>query len=211
MNIIIVGPPGAGKGTQAKKIAKEFNLVHISTGDILRDQMEQKTEIGLAINDLMNAGQYVSDDIIIPLLRDRLLEDDCKNGTVLDGYPRNIYQAERIDETVSEITAVVDIEVDDEHIIARMSGRRSCPDCGKVYNILYYPPKKENICDDCGAELMTRPDDAPEIVKERLETYRERTNPVIEFFRQRGKVITVDGTQKIDDITRSIVASIKAN
>lgn len=211
MNIIIIGPPGAGKGTQAKKIAKEFNLVHISTGDILRDQMEEKTEIGLAINDLMNAGQYVSDDIIIPLLRERLLKEDCKNGTVLDGYPRNIYQAERIDETINEVTAVVDIEVDDEHIIARMSGRRSCPDCGKVYNILYYPPKKENVCDDCGAELMTRPDDAPEIVKERLETYRERTNPVIEFFKNREKVITVDGTQKIEDITKSIVDSIRAN
>ncbi len=213
MKIVMLGAPGAGKGTQAVNIAKEFGIPHISTGDIFRANIKNQTELGMKAKSYMDKGALVPDDITIGMLLDRIADNDCKNGFVLDGFPRTIPQAESLKGALSlqdtKIDHAVDIEVPDEVITARMGGRRSCPKCGGTYHIVFNAPKQEGICDNCGTELVQRADDKPETVLERLKTYHEQTQPLIDFYREEGVLDTVDGTQKPDKVLSDILGALK--
>ncbi len=213
MKIVMLGAPGAGKGTQAVNIAKEYGIPHISTGDIFRANIKNQTELGMKAKSYMDKGALVPDDITIGMLLDRIADNDCKNGFVLDGFPRTIPQAESLKGALllqdTKIDHAVDIEVPDEVITARMGGRRSCPKCGGTYHIVFNAPKKEGICDNCGTELVQRADDKPETVLERLKTYHEQTQPLIDFYRNEGVLDTVDGTQKPDKVLSDILGALK--
>ena len=213
MKIVMLGAPGAGKGTQAVNIAKEFNIPHISTGDIFRANIKNQTELGMKAKSYMDKGALVPDDITIGMLLDRIVDNDCRNGFVLDGFPRTIPQAESLKAALSlqdtRIDHAVDIEVPDEVITKRMGGRRSCPKCGGTYHIVFNPPKKEGICDNCGSELVQRADDKPETVLERLKTYHEQTQPLIDFYKNEGVLSVVDGTKKPDEVLADILGALK--
>jgi adenylate kinase len=213
MKIVMLGAPGAGKGTQAVNIAKEFGIPHISTGDIFRANIKNQTELGMKAKSYMDQGALVPDDITIGMLLDRIADNDCKNGFVLDGFPRTIPQAESLKAALSlqdtRIDHAVDIEVPDEVITSRMGGRRSCPKCGGTYHIVFNAPKKEGICDNCGSELVQRTDDKPETVLARLKTYHEQTQPLIDFYEKEGVLDTVDGTKKPDEVLKDILGALK--
>lgn len=185
MNIVILGPPGSGKGTYSDGVSKKFGIPHISTGDLVREAIKSGSELGKRIESYYNKGLLVPDEIIIQLLKDRLSKDDCKKGFILDGFPRNINQAKFLDEIV-RVDLVIYIDVPDEIIINRLSTRRICKNCGAIYNLRTMPPKRPGICDRCGGELYQRDDDKPETIKERLKVYREHTAPLIEYYRERG-------------------------
>lgn len=204
MKLVLIGCPGAGKGTQAKILSKHFGLAHISTGDLLREQVKSETPLGLKLKSIMESGGLVSDDIVSELLSQRIKADDCKNGYILDGYPRNASQAEGLSAIVGELDRVVDIEVADELIIERMSGRRSCGGCGAMYHVKYNPPKAEGICDSCGGKLITRSDDVPETVKHRLDVYHSQTAPVIDYYNKKGIVLKIDGSKPIDEVSKEL-------
>ncbi len=213
MKIVMLGAPGAGKGTQAVNIAKEFCIPHISTGDIFRANIKNETELGMKAKSYMDKGALVPDDITIGMLLDRIADKDCKDGFVLDGFPRTIPQAESLKAALSiqdaRIDHAVDIEVPDEVITKRMGGRRSCPKCGGTYHIVFNPPKHEGICDNCQTELVQRADDKPETVAERLRTYHEQTQPLIDFYRQEGVLTEVDGTKKPDEVLADILGALR--
>lgn len=213
MKIVMLGAPGAGKGTQAVNIAKEFGIPHISTGDIFRANIKNETELGMKAKSYMDKGALVPDDITIGMLLDRIADKDCKDGFVLDGFPRTIPQAESLKAALSiqdaRIDHAVDIEVPDEVITKRMGGRRSCPKCGGTYHIVFNPPKHEGICDNCQTELVQRADDKPETVAERLRTYHEQTQPLIDFYRQEGVLTEVDGTKKPDEVLADILGALR--
>lgn len=213
MKIVMLGAPGAGKGTQAVNIAKEFGIPHISTGDIFRANIKNQTELGMKAKSYMDKGALVPDDITIGMLLDRIVDNDCKNGFVLDGFPRTIPQAESLKAALSlqdaRIDHAIDIEVPDEVITNRMGGRRSCPKCGGTYHIAFNPPKKEGICDNCGTELVQRADDKPETVLERLKTYHDQTQPLIDFYRNEGVLTEVDGTKKPDEVLADILGALR--
>ncbi|MDO5775061.1 MAG: adenylate kinase [Eubacteriales bacterium] len=213
MKIVMLGAPGAGKGTQAVNIAKEFGIPHISTGDIFRANIKNQTELGMKAKSYMDKGALVPDDITIGMLLDRIVDNDCKNGFVLDGFPRTIPQAESLKAALSlqdaRIDHAIDIEVPDEVITKRMGGRRSCPKCGGTYHIAFNPPKKEGICDNCGTELVQRADDKPETVLERLKTYHDQTQPLIDFYRNEGVLTEVDGTKKPDEVLADILGALR--
>ena len=208
MNIILLGPPGAGKGTQAGKIIEKYKIPQISTGDILRAAVREGTELGKEAQKYMNEGKLVPDSVVIGIIRDRLKEDDCKNGYLLDGFPRTIAQAEELDNILSEMNSsldcVISIEVLDEEIIQRITGRRMCKECGAVYHIKYSPPAKDGICDKCGGNLYQRDDDKEETVRERLEVYKKQTEPLKEYYNKKGILKEVEGTGSIDSIFASI-------
>ena len=210
MKIIMLGAPGAGKGTQAKQIAKKYGIPHVSTGDIFRANIKEGTALGMEARSYMDKGQLVPDDLTVKILLDRVAKPDCKNGYVLDGFPRTIPQAEVLDKAVTElndkIDYAIDVDVPDENIINRMSGRRACLKCGATYHIVNVPPKKEGICDSCGSELVIRDDDKAETVKKRLETYHEQTQPLIEYYTKKGILKSVDGTQPMDKVFDDITA-----
>ena len=210
MKIIMLGAPGAGKGTQAKMIADRYNVPHISTGDIFRANIKNGTELGMEAKKYMDQGKLVPDELTVKILLDRVAQDDCKNGYVLDGFPRTIPQAEVLDKALNKIgdkiDYAVDIDVPDENIINRMSGRRACVTCGATYHIVHVPPKKEGICDGCGSELILRDDDKPETVKNRLTIYHDQTQPLIDFYTKKGILKSVDGTQDMNDVFAAIVA-----
>ncbi len=214
MKIIMLGAPGAGKGTQAKLIAEKYNIPHISTGDIFRANIKEGTELGKEAKQYMDKGQLVPDELTVRILLDRVAKDDCKNGYVLDGFPRTIPQAEVLDTEVAKlgdkIDFAIDVAVPDENIIKRMSGRRSCPGCGRTYHIVHIPPKKEGICDDCGKELVLRDDDKPETVKSRLDVYHKQTQPLIDYYSKQNILRTVDGTKDMDDVFTAITALLEA-
>ena len=209
MKIIMLGAPGAGKGTQAKKIADKWQIPHISTGDIFRANIKQGTELGKKAKAFIDKGMLVPDELTIELIIDRLHQDDCTNGYVLDGYPRTIPQAESLTEVLGKLDEAIDyavnVDVPDENIVNRMSGRRACPNCGATYHIKYAPPAKEGICDRCQNELVLRDDDKPETVLKRLEVYHEQTQPLIEYYEKLGVLRTVDGTKDLDVVFRAIV------
>lgn len=209
MKIIMLGAPGAGKGTQAKMIADKYQVPHVSTGDIFRANIKEGTELGKEAKTYMDKGLLVPDELTVKILLDRVAKEDCKNGYVLDGFPRTIPQAEVLDKALSEmgdaIDFAIDVEVPDENIIRRMSGRRACLACGATYHIVHVPPKKEGICDKCGKELVLRDDDKPETVKNRLEVYHDQTQPLIDFYTKKGILKTVDGTQDMNDVFAAIV------
>jgi adenylate kinase len=204
MKLVLLGPSGAGKGTQAKQLSKRFNITHISTGDILRGHIARKTEIGRQIADIMDKGKLVSDEIVIELVKERIAEPDCVNGFILDGFPRNLHQA-RILNNITDIDRVVYINLDDDIIIKRMSGRFSCPDCGAVFHAVYYPPKNKGLCAACDAILIQREDDKESTVVNRLRIYHDMTVPIIDFFKAYDLVSEVNGLGEADEITAHIV------
>ncbi len=192
MKLILLGAPGAGKGTQAEKICDKFNIPAISTGNIIRAALKEGTEMGLKAKEYMEAGQLVPDEVVIGIIKDRLKEKDCENGFILDGFPRTIPQAQALEDMGIEIDKVVDIEVADEKITARMSGRRVCAKCANSYHLLYKKPAVEGVCDACGGELIQRKDDAPETVQARLVEYHEMTEPLKDFYQNIGKLVIVE-------------------
>ena len=210
MKLVLIGCPGAGKGTQAKKLSKYFNIAHISTGDLLREQMKQGTELGKKVSEIMNAGGLVSDEIVSAMLAERIKADDCKNGYILDGYPRNVSQAEGLSAITGELDKVVCFNVDDAVIVDRMTGRRGCPKCGQMFHIKYNPPKAEGVCDSCGEALIQRKDDNEETVVNRLKVYHETTAPVIDFYKNKGILVEIEGTGDIEDIFKKTVAALEA-
>ena len=209
MKIIMLGAPGAGKGTQAKMIAAKYGIPHVSTGDIFRANIKNGTELGMEAKKYMDQGLLVPDELTVKILLDRIAQADCKNGYVLDGYPRTIPQAEVLEKALKEIHDDIDyainVDVPDENIMNRMGGRRACLQCGATYHVVYNAPKKEGICDTCGSELILRDDDKPETVKNRLDVYHKNTQPLIDFYDARGKLKNVDGTKDMDDVFASIV------
>ena len=210
MKIIMLGAPGAGKGTQAKMIAEKYQIPHISTGDIFRANIKNGTELGMEAKKYMDQGQLVPDELTVKILLDRVAKDDCKNGYVLDGFPRTIPQAEVLDKALNElgekIDYAIDVEVPDENIVKRMSGRRACLACGATYHIEHIPPKAEGICDVCGQELVLRDDDKPETVLNRLQVYHKQTQPLIEFYTAKVVMKAVDGTMDMHDVFNEIVS-----
>lgn len=212
MKIIMLGAPGAGKGTQAKMIADKYGIPHVSTGDIFRANLKEGTELGLKAKEYMDKGELVPDELTVSILLDRVAKDDCKNGYVLDGFPRTIPQAEvlekELDKLGDKIDLAIDVEVPDENIIKRMGGRRACVKCGATYHIEHVPPKKEGICDTCGSELILRDDDKPETVSNRLSVYHAQTQPLIDFYNERGVLKEVDGTKDMMDVFADIVSII---
>jgi len=209
MKIIMLGAPGAGKGTQAKKIAEKYAIPHISTGDIFRANLKAGTELGKKAKEYMDAGALVPDELTVDLVMDRISKDDCVNGYILDGFPRTIHQAEKLTEALSatggEIDHAITVDVPDAVIIDRMAGRRMCSNCGASYHIVNIPTKMEGICDQCGTELIVRDDDKPETVKKRLAVYHEQTKPVIHYYGEKDLVLLVDGTQSMDTVFAAIV------
>ena len=209
MKIIMLGAPGAGKATQAKRIAEKYGIPHISTGDIFRANIKEGTELGMKAKEFMDQGLLVPDEVTIGMLLDRIKKEDCVNGYVLDGFPRTIPQAESLTKALEEmgqkIDYAVDVDVPDENIVSRMSGRRACITCGATYHVQFAPPKAEGICDKCGAELVLRDDDKPETVQKRLAVYHEQTQPLIDYYRRAGVLVSVDGTQSMDQVFESIV------
>ncbi len=214
MKIIMLGAPGAGKGTQAKKIAAKYSIPHISTGDIFRANIKNGTELGLKAKSYMDAGGLVPDEITIGMLLDRIHQADCENGYVLDGFPRTIPQAKSLTEALKKngeaIDFAVNVDVPDENIINRMSGRRACLNCGATYHIVYNAPKTENVCDTCGQELVLRDDDKPETVKKRLDVYHDQTQPLIDYYKNEGVLAEVDGTLDMEDVFQAIVKILGA-
>ena len=215
MKIVMLGAPGAGKGTQAIKIADKYDIPHISTGDIFRANIKGGTELGQKAKSYIDKGELVPDEVTIGMLLDRIAQDDCKNGYVLDGFPRTIPQAESLTEALKsqgdQIDFALNIDVPDEAIIERMSGRRACPKCGATYHIVYAAPKTENICDKCGTELIIRSDDKPETVKDRLNVYHQQTEPLIAYYKIAGVLREVDGTQDLPKVFEDVVAILSEN
>ena len=210
MKIIMLGAPGAGKGTQADKICAKYNIPHISTGDIFRANIKNNTELGQKAKSYMDKGELVPDELVVDLVVDRIKADECTNGYVLDGFPRTIPQAEALDAALAAINDKVDyainVEVPDENIINRMSGRRACVACGATYHIVHIPTKVDGVCDKCGAELILRDDDKPETVKNRLNVYHEQTQPLIDYYTAKNVLHEVDGTKAMEDVFSSIVS-----
>lgn len=210
MKIIMLGAPGAGKGTQAKQIASKYSIPHISTGDIFRANIKNGTELGKKAKEYMDQGALVPDELTCDLVMDRIQEDDCKNGFVLDGFPRTIPQAEALTNALAKIGEkmeyAIDVDVPDENIVNRMGGRRACVNCGATYHLVSIPPKKEGICDTCGSELILRDDDKPETVQKRLTVYHDQTQPLIDYYKGQGILHTVDGTVPMDEVFANIVA-----
>lgn len=209
MKLILLGAPGAGKGTQAEKISDRLSIPVISTGNIIRESMKNGTEMGSKAKSYVDAGKLVPDEVVIGIIRERLANDDCANGFILDGFPRTIPQAEALDNMGIEIDTVLSIDVEDEKIVARMSGRRVCLDCGATYHLEYKKPQKEGICDFCGKELVLRKDDAPETVLDRLHVYHEQTEPLKEFYAAKGKLRSVKGCEEVKDTTAATFAALE--
>ncbi|MCR5743101.1 MAG: adenylate kinase [Lachnospiraceae bacterium] len=209
MKIIMLGAPGAGKGTQAKMIADKYSIPHISTGDIFRANIKNGTELGKEAKKYMDQGQLVPDELTVKILLDRVAQDDCKNGYVLDGFPRTIPQAEVLTDALNKLGEKIDyavnVDVPDENIINRMGGRRACVTCGATYHVVYIPTKVEGICDRCGSALILRDDDKPETVKKRLDVYHAQTQPLIDYYTAAGVLRSVDGTQDMKDVFNDIV------
>lgn len=214
MKIIMLGAPGAGKGTQAKRIAEKYAVPHISTGDIFRANIKNGTELGNKAKTYMDQGLLVPDELVVELVVDRIQQEDCKNGFVLDGFPRTIPQAEALDVALKNIGEkmdyAIDVDVPDENIINRMSGRRACLDCGATYHIVTIPTKVEGICDNCGSPIVLREDDKPETVQKRLEVYHAQTQPLIDYYKAQDILRTVDGTQIMETVFNSIVEILGA-
>ena len=204
MKIIMLGAPGAGKGTQAKMIAEKYSVPHISTGDIFRANIKEGTELGKEVKSYMDQGLLVPDELTVRILLDRVSREDCSGGYILDGFPRTIPQAQVLEQELAKmgdaIDFAIDVEVPDEEIIGRMTGRRACVGCGATYHIVHIPPRQEGICNDCGKELILRDDDKLETVKKRLDVYHEQTQPLIEFYAEKGILRTIDGTAPMQDV-----------
>lgn len=201
MKLILLGAPGAGKGTQAENISKKYNIPAISTGDMIRAAIKSGSELGQKVQSYINAGHLVPDETVIDIIKERLTKDDCKNGFILDGFPRTIPQAEALDNLSVNVDFALSIEVADERIVQRMSGRRACPSCGMTYHLEYKPSKDNKTCDGCGADLVIRNDDKPETVLERLKIYHDQTEPLKAYYAAQNKLITVEGQEELSETT----------
>lgn len=214
MKIIMLGAPGAGKGTQAKRIAEKYTIPHISTGDIFRANIKNGTDLGKKAKEYMDQGLLVPDELTCDLVMDRIQQDDCKNGFVLDGFPRTIPQAEALDEALTKIGQkmdyAIDVDVPDENIVNRMGGRRACLSCGATYHVEFNPTKAEGICDACGAQTVLRDDDKPETVQKRLTVYHDQTQPLIDYYKKQGILKSVDGTQPMEAVFDAIIGILGA-
>ncbi|MBR6708928.1 MAG: adenylate kinase [Clostridia bacterium] len=210
MNLILMGAPGAGKGTQAERIQERYGIPAVSTGEILRGAISAGTELGMTAKSYMDAGQLVPDELVIGIIKEYLNSDKCKNGFILDGFPRSIPQAEALEGLGVKIDCVLSIEVADETIVERMSGRRVCPKCGASYHVAYIPPKTADVCDKCGNGLIIRPDDKAETVLNRLNTYHAQTEPLKAFYAERGLLRTVEGQDKVEDTTALVFAALES-
>jgi len=213
MHLLLMGPPGAGKGTQAAELVKEFSIPHISTGDMFRAAIKEGTEMGKQAKAFIDAGNLVPDEVTIGIVRDRLAKEDCKQGFILDGFPRTVAQADALATILAELglklTRVLNISVPSEELIARAVGRRICKKCGGTYHVEFNPPKAEGICDACGGELYQRADDTPETMGNRLQKYEESTKPLIDYYKKAGLYTEIDGRQAIDKVTKDLIASLK--
>ncbi|MGN0489034.1 MAG: adenylate kinase [Ruminococcus sp.] len=209
MNIIMLGAPGAGKGTQAAVLCEHFNIPTISTGNIIREALRTGTEMGLKAKSFMDAGKLVPDEVVIGIVKDRLQEDDCKAGYILDGFPRTIPQAEALDEMGANIDCVIDIEVPDDVIVNRLSGRRVCEKCGRPYHTESLKPKVDGVCDDCGGALVQRKDDQIETIKNRLDVYHKETEPLVNYYKAQGKLVVVEGQDTVADTTAAVLKAIE--
>ena len=212
LRTILLGPPGAGKGTQADKIVEKYNIPHISTGDIFRDNIKNGTELGKKAQEYMNKGELVPDDLVIEIATDRLLKDDCKSGFLLDGFPRTVYQAEKLDAFLEthgqKLDKVIDLEVGEDVLMVRLTGRRVCKACGASYHVVNIPPKNEGVCDKCGGELIQRPDDNAETAQNRIDVYNEQTRPLVDYYEKAGNLARIDGATELEETFRGIVAAI---
>lgn len=204
MKLILLGAPGAGKGTQAQKLVEKYNIPQVSTGDLLRAAVKAGTKLGKEANEFMTSGKLVPDEVVIGLIEERLKKDDCKNGFILDGFPRTVAQAEKLGE-ITDIDAVVNVDVDTSILMARLTGRRTCKECNNMFHMVFNPPKKEGKCDTCGGELYQRADDNEKTVKSRLDTYNKSTAPLVDFYKKTGKLQTVNGQGAIDDVFQNIL------
>lgn len=209
MNLILLGAPGAGKGTQAEKICEKYNIPAVSTGNIIREALKNGTDMGLKAKSYIDAGALVPDEVVIGIIKERLKEDDCKNGFILDGFPRTIPQAEALDAMGINIDKVVDIEVPDDKIAARLSGRRVCLKCGATYHLEYKKPKEDGICDVCGDEIVQRKDDKPETVIDRLSVYHEQTEPLKDYYAKTGKLVIVEGQEEVAQTTTLVFKALE--
>jgi len=212
VRIILLGPPGSGKGTQAELLSKKYGIPHIAMGDILREEVARGTSLGKKVNVYMSRGELVPDEIVIEVLKERIKKPDCKNGFILDGFPRTLNQAKALDTMLDElgfrIDAVVYIDVPDEEIVRRLSLRRTCRVCGRVYNLYYNPPKQDGKCDVCGGELFIRDDDKPEVIRNRLKVYNEQTRPLVSYYEESKLLVRVDGANSIDNVFQQIVKKL---
>lgn len=212
MKILLMGPPGAGKGTQAEKLTQILNIPHISTGDMFRKAQKEGTELGLKVKGYMETGQLVPDEVTIGIVRERLSEADCASGFLLDGFPRTVYQADALDAILTklklDLDAVVNIEVDKDYLIERLTGRRVCRSCGATYHVAFNPPKVANICDRCNGELYQRNDDKIETVGNRLDVYLEQTAPLMDYYQSRGKMKSIDGSKPVDEVLSKICTAL---
>ena len=213
MNLMVFGAPGAGKGTQAKFLIEKYNIPQISTGDILRAAIANNTPMGLEAKKYMDEGKLVPDSTIIGIIKDRLSEDDCKNGFILDGFPRTLPQAEALEKLMNEmgikLDKVISLNVPDELIVGRITGRRVCKDCGASFHVEFNPSKKEGVCDYCGGELIIRKDDNADTVKSRLEAYHTQTAPLFDFYKKKGVMVEIDGTKDVEDVTKDMFKAIE--
>ncbi len=213
LNLILMGLPGAGKGTQAEKINERYNIPHISTGDMFRLAIKEGTELGQKAKEYMDQGELVPDDVTIGIVKERLGKDDCKDGFLLDGFPRTIAQAEGLESLLSDLNKSIDyclhVDVPEENLVERLTGRRICPECGTTYHVLYNPPEQEGICDKDGSELVQREDDQAETVKNRLKVNMEQAKPLLDYYDEKGYLVTIDGDQEIDQVFRDIQAAIE--
>ena len=209
MKLVLVGAPAAGKGTQAARLVKHYNIAHISTGDMLREEVAKASDLGKEVKSIMDAGALVSDELIIAIVRDRIQLDDCKNGFILDGFPRTVVQAEKLDEMIT-VDKVVYINAPDDVMLERLTARETCPKCGATYNKLFLPSKVAGVCDVCDAALTQRKDDTVEAGKARIATFHNQSKPLVGFYGDKGILIEVDGTQDIDEITKNIIEGLDA-
>lgn len=209
MNLILLGAPGAGKGTQAKSIVDKYGIPQISTGDMLREAVKKGTDLGKKAKEYMDKGELLPDEVVIGIVKERLKQDDAQKGFILDGFPRTIKQAEELDKILSELNlqldAVINVAVPEDEVVRRIVNRRSCRDCGAVYHLIYKPPKEEGKCDYCGGELYQRDDDKEATVRDRYNVYRQQTEPLIEYYSKQGLVKNVDGTKSIDEVTQDVM------
>ncbi len=213
MRLVLLGPPGAGKGTQASAIVKKYNIPHISTGDILRANIKKGTELGKKAKEYMDKGLLVPDDLVVSIVKDRITGDDCKNGFLLDGFPRTVNQGEALDRELTQMSLkldrVINIDVEKEVLIERAIGRRICKNCGATYHIKFNPSKEEGVCDICKGELLQRNDDTKETVEKRIEVYIKQTKPLIDYYMEKGLILNVDGSKSIDAIFKEIVKALQ--
>ena len=208
MKLVLLGPPGAGKGTQAEKLAKHFNIPAISTGRIIRNAIAEGTSAGIAAKAFIDRGELVPDDDVVEMVKERLKKDDCKSGYILDGFPRTLSQAEMMDRLPILVDLVLEIHVDEDMIVERLSGRRECKVCGATYHIHDNPPKKEGVCDICGGPLVRRKDDVPEIIRNRIKVYSEQTKPLKAYYQAKGLLVSVTGRDRVEDTTKAVMEAI---